>query len=404
MLAAGTNVDWLREDLGLIATSAESHDVAATGRVGRRRRVRARPARPRHAAVGLRRTRHAARRHPGHDACPRRARRAGGRRPSRRRPRRRGRGRHRADDRAAPGRRRDEREPDVHPGAGRRRPAGPVEVSPVVEATTVGAAFLAGLATGVWGDIDDADRAWTPARVDEPDGTLDRATWARARRTGRPVGSPSCPRSTCDGLVELPGRAPGGEAVGTQIATTTGSCPDLVKGHHRVEKPTRRRLLAAGFSGTALGLLGSRAVSASPDTTTPTSDEGSTPQSRRRRRRRRCRRSARRTPTSRCLQFAESFELAARDLYQAALDAGAEEETLTAIRDNHQAYASVLKGQLGTQGAVSRNDEVYDEFEAELRDERHDRARHRGGRVRVDGRGHPHRAAPASSRASTAPT
>ncbi len=29
MLSAGTNVDWLRDDLGLIATSAESHDVAA---------------------------------------------------------------------------------------------------------------------------------------------------------------------------------------------------------------------------------------------------------------------------------------------------------------------------------------------------------------------------------------
>ena len=62
----------------------------------------------------------------------------------------------------------------------------PVEVSPVVEATTIGAAFLAGLATGVWGDMADADRAWTPARVDEPAGSLDRATWARAvERAGR---------------------------------------------------------------------------------------------------------------------------------------------------------------------------------------------------------------------------
>jgi Ferritin-like domain len=134
-----------------------------------------------------------------------------------------------------------------------------------------------------------------------------------------------------------------------------------------VEKPTRRRLLAAGFSGTALGLLGSRAVSASPDTTTPTSDEGSTPAE-----------SAPAATTTTLppkrptdadvpyLQFAESFELAAHDLYQAALDAGAEEETLTAFRDNHQAYASVIKGQLGTLGALSRDDEVYDQFEAEF--------------------------------------
>ena len=53
-------------------------------------------------------------------------------------------------------------------------------MSPVVEATTLGAAFLAGLATGVWDDIDDADRAWSPARVVEPGDRLDRATWARA--------------------------------------------------------------------------------------------------------------------------------------------------------------------------------------------------------------------------------
>ena len=134
-----------------------------------------------------------------------------------------------------------------------------------------------------------------------------------------------------------------------------------------MEKPTRRRLLAAGFSGTALGLLGSRAVSASPDTTTPTSDEGSAPAE-----------SAPAATTTTLppqrpteddiplLQFAESVELAAHDLYQTAIDAGALEETLTAIRDNHQAYASVIKGQLGTQGALSRDDEIYDQFEADF--------------------------------------
>ena len=55
----------------------------------------------------------------------------------------------------------------------------PVEVSPVAEATTLGAAFLAGLATGAWDDIDDADRAWTPARVVEP------GRAARPRGAGR---------------------------------------------------------------------------------------------------------------------------------------------------------------------------------------------------------------------------
>ena len=55
-----------------------------------------------------------------------------------------------------------------------------VEVSPVVEATTLGAAFLAGLATGVWSDISDADAAWKPARIDEPGTRLDRDAWHRA--------------------------------------------------------------------------------------------------------------------------------------------------------------------------------------------------------------------------------
>jgi glycerol kinase len=38
----------------------------------------------------------------------------------------------------------------------------PVEVSPVLEATTLGAAFLAGMAVGTWADEDDVADAWTP--------------------------------------------------------------------------------------------------------------------------------------------------------------------------------------------------------------------------------------------------
>ena len=42
MLSAGTNVEWLRDDLGILATSAESHDVAAQCDDHRRRGLRAR--------------------------------------------------------------------------------------------------------------------------------------------------------------------------------------------------------------------------------------------------------------------------------------------------------------------------------------------------------------------------
>jgi glycerol kinase len=68
----------------------------------------------------------------------------------------------------------------------------PIEIAPVVEATTLGAAFLAGMAVGTWADEDDVAAAWTPRGVVEPRGTdqehLDRrARWLDAR--GRSVGT-----------------------------------------------------------------------------------------------------------------------------------------------------------------------------------------------------------------------
>ncbi|MFP3901193.1 MAG: FGGY family carbohydrate kinase [Acidimicrobiia bacterium] len=56
----------------------------------------------------------------------------------------------------------------------------PVEVSPEREATTLGAAFLAGLATGTWGGWDDVAATWRPERVVEPANDLDRARWGEA--------------------------------------------------------------------------------------------------------------------------------------------------------------------------------------------------------------------------------
>jgi glycerol kinase len=56
----------------------------------------------------------------------------------------------------------------------------PVEVSPVREATTLGAAFLAGLGAGVWSGWDDIAATWEPRTVVEPGEPLDRERWARA--------------------------------------------------------------------------------------------------------------------------------------------------------------------------------------------------------------------------------
>lgn len=62
----------------------------------------------------------------------------------------------------------------------------PVEVSPVLEATTLGAAYLAGLALGTWSDEGEIAGLWAPRRVVEPARRPDRDRWraARARAEG----------------------------------------------------------------------------------------------------------------------------------------------------------------------------------------------------------------------------
>jgi glycerol kinase len=51
----------------------------------------------------------------------------------------------------------------------------PIEVSPIAESTTIGAAFMAGLGVGVFGGMDDLDSLWRPSRVVEPTPGFDHA-------------------------------------------------------------------------------------------------------------------------------------------------------------------------------------------------------------------------------------
>jgi glycerol kinase len=60
--------------------------------------------------------------------------------------------------------------------------ARPVEVSPVAEATTLGAAFLAGMAVGTWDGLDDVAATWRPRATVEPARRTDRDRWREARR------------------------------------------------------------------------------------------------------------------------------------------------------------------------------------------------------------------------------
>lgn len=61
----------------------------------------------------------------------------------------------------------------------------PIEVSPVLEATTLGAAFMAGLATGAWRDEEELAETWAPRRTIEPadpaPAGAHRARWLEAR-------------------------------------------------------------------------------------------------------------------------------------------------------------------------------------------------------------------------------
>ena len=61
----------------------------------------------------------------------------------------------------------------------------PVEVSPVLEATTLGAAYLAGMAVGVWSDEAEIASSWRPRAVVEPRRKADRDRWRAAVERAR---------------------------------------------------------------------------------------------------------------------------------------------------------------------------------------------------------------------------
>lgn len=63
----------------------------------------------------------------------------------------------------------------------------PVEVAPYTECTTLGAGYLAGLASGVWTALDEIDAAWQPADRVEPPGTGDAVHRAARERWNEAV-------------------------------------------------------------------------------------------------------------------------------------------------------------------------------------------------------------------------
>jgi glycerol kinase len=177
MLAAGTNVEWLRDDLGLIATAAESHDIASqcTDSEG----VAYVPALLGLGApmwdYGARGTLLGITRGTGRPQIVRAVLEGVAQR-----------GADLVDAAEADG---SITIPTLRVDGGMSAnptfvqaladaTQRPVEVSPVVEATTLGAAFAAGLAMGTWPDEAAVAATWKPRATVEPARVLDRERWA----------------------------------------------------------------------------------------------------------------------------------------------------------------------------------------------------------------------------------
>ena len=101
------------------------------------------------------------------------------------------------------------------------------------------------------------------------------------------------------------------------------------------DRPTRRALLGAGVIGAAFAMAGSRSASAAT---------GGLSES-----------------DAALVGFAISLELTARDLYDAAMDAGATGQVWEVFREQHESYAQRLAGIAGTP-ANARNDVLFDEL------------------------------------------
>lgn len=179
MLAAGTNIDWLRDDLGLIESAADSHTIAAAcddphGVVYVPAPLGLGTPRWDYGARGtlLGLTRGSERRHVVRAVLEGIA--------------------HRGADLV------DAAEADTGIEIPSLRIDGgmsanptfvqaladatgkPIDVSPISDATTLGAGLLAGTAAGVWTGVENAASQWTPAHRIDPVRTLDRSAWAAA--------------------------------------------------------------------------------------------------------------------------------------------------------------------------------------------------------------------------------
>ena len=118
----------------------------------------------------------------------------------------------------------------------------PVEVAPVTEATTLGAAFLAGLAVGTWSGFDDIAAAWRPRT---PSSRRHRSTAtggsspSTAPRPGTPTSAPST--SSCEPLRRPPSQQTFGAVRGVSPSRSLDGSEVLVDGPPDEDPPRQPR-------------------------------------------------------------------------------------------------------------------------------------------------------------------
>lgn len=111
-----------------------------------------------------------------------------------------------------------------------------------------------------------------------------------------------------------------------------------VADHAATDRTSRRALLGLGALGAALAIAAPRTASA---LSSPGLSDDDTE----------------------LAAFAIGLELAARDLYDTAIAAGSDGEVWTAMREQHEAYATRIAGLAGLSASV-RNGELFDSLEA----------------------------------------
>ena len=85
----------------------------------------------------------------------------------------------------------------------------PVEISPVTEATTLGAAYLAGIELGMWADEADVAAAWRPSATVEPRATENKRAALRSRwLAARDRSLATVPELSALGVLSWPGSRP----------------------------------------------------------------------------------------------------------------------------------------------------------------------------------------------------